>query len=189
MEYNVLCLHGCCQSKEIFINLLNNFTKICKNDKITFYFIQGKYEHPSRGYTWYNIPLELDDIGICDYDDDLVYECLNDIEIAIKTNNINVLLGFSQGGNVVDTFIQHREHSQIKRAIIMSSYSLNEPTRKTIDDVEILNVISECDEIVKHDLFPKNYTKSLVIKHDKGHKIPGSPTMRQIRNFILEGNI
>ena len=189
MEYNVLCLHGCCQNKEMFTNLLNNFIKLCKRDKINFYFIQGKYNHPERGYTWYNEPLEIEKIGNTDFDEHLVCDCLDDVELFIKENNINVLFGFSQGGNVVDTFLQHRPHQQIKKAIILSSYSLNESVKKIIDDVEVLNITSECDTIVKHTLFPKNYSKLLHITHNKGHKIPGSSTMRQIRKFILKGNV
>jgi len=64
MEYNVLCLHGCCQNAKMFTDLLNNFTKLCKNDKIKFYFMQGKYEHPAGGYTWYNKPLEVEKLVI-----------------------------------------------------------------------------------------------------------------------------
>ena len=126
-------------------------------------------------------------IGNLDFNEELVFDCLDDVNRCIKENNINVLLGFSQGGNVVDTFLQHRPHQQIKKAIIMSSYSLNEVVKNKVDDVEVLNVTSECDLIVKHTLFPKNYNKLLHITHNKGHKIPGNPIMRQIRKFILEG--
>lgn len=189
MEYNVLCLHGCSQTKDMFISLLSGFVKICKNDKIKFFFMQAKYDHPDGNYTWYNKPLEVDKIGNLEYDEQLVSDALDDVETFIKENNINVLLGFSQGGNVVDTFLQHRNHSMIVRAIIMSSYSLNEPDRKIVEDVEVLNVVSEIDEIVRHDLYPRNYTHALLLKHDKGHKIPGNPVMRQVRNFILTGQI
>jgi hypothetical protein len=50
-------------------------------------------------------------------------------------------MGFSQGGNVVDTYLHYHEHSNIKKAVILTSYSLNDPERNIVDDVSVLNLI------------------------------------------------
>lgn len=185
--FNVLCLHGCCQSKDMLQSVLKNFIEICKKDKevtFNFVFVQAEYPHPDGGFTWYHVPLVVKDIGKIKYSPELVNPTLDSIDKIIKENNINVLMGFSQGGNVVDCYLKYREHPQIKKAVIMSSYSLINDSEPSVLDVKVLNVVSKIDEVVPWNLYPKNYVDAQLIEHEKGHKIPGNVILRQIKDFI-----
>jgi predicted esterase len=118
---------------------------------------------------------------------------LDDIEKCIKDLDIDVLLGFSQGANVVDTYLTHRPAHSVKRAVIMSGYSLEGTLETPIEapiDIQMLGVISEQDEVVLSTLNPSgNYVKSDVLFHDKGHKIPTrNPQIRKILVFMEKGD-
>ena len=185
---NVLCLHGCNQTQAMFEGLLKNFMKLGeKQYNLKFHFTEAKYDHPVGGKTWYNKPLNVPEIGSIPYDHDLVIDTLTDISEIIKKENINVLLGFSQGANVVDTFLSHmnlEDHPTIKRAVLFSGYSLVDENRKDIN-VPALTIISEIDDIVPHKFNPTGYKEMQVLKHDKGHKLPTqNPQIRQICNFM-----
>ncbi len=184
---NVLCLHGCNQSEQMFRDLLRNYIKIGEKQNIKFYFVEGKYDHPVGGKTWFNKPLDVKEIGRILFDDSLTKDALDDLHKSITDMNITVLLGFSQGANVVDTFMTHRNHQNIKRVVLMSGYSLVDPLNKTVD-VPCLTVISDTDEIVPSNLNPINYKELYIILHDKQHKLPTSnPTIRTICKFIGTG--
>jgi predicted esterase len=182
---NVLCLHGCNQTQEMFEGLMKNYVRLGeKQYGLKFHFIEAKHNHPQGGKTWYNKPLDVSQIGQIQYDPELVNDTLDDIAKEIDEKQINVLLGFSQGANVVDTFLQYREHPNIKCAVIMSGYSLVDPNRKETE-LPILTVTSESDEIVSHKLSPTDYTEINFLRHDKGHKLPTSNAhIRQICSFM-----
>lgn len=187
----VLCLHGCNQTEAMFRQLMKNYIKLGeKQYNLKFHFIEAKYDHPDGGKTWYNKALDVTEIGSIKYDEELVNDTLNDIDELIKSYGISVLLGFSQGANVVDTYLSHRDHSRIKCAVIMSSYSLVDPEREEVD-VPVLGVVSEEDEVVPHHLNPTDYVESRVLKHDKGHKLPTrNPQIREICIFMQkEGKV
>ena len=122
---------------------------------------------------------------LINYNENLVKDTLEVVHYFVLEKDINTLMGFSQGGNVVDTYLHYHEHSNIKKAVILSSYSLNDPDRNIVDDVSVLNIISDSDTVVPDQLYPKNYTTSILIMHDKGHKILGNPIMRQVKDFII----
>ena len=114
----------------------------------------------------------------------LVQSTLDDIEKEINDLQINVLFGFSQGGNVVDTFLVNRIN-QISCAVILAGYNLVDPNREMVD-TPVLNVCSDLDEIVPTKFMPV-YKNMVVQKHNKGHKIPSSkPFLREIVKFIYE---
>ncbi len=120
----------------------------------------------------------------------MVKDTLDDIDKLIIDNDITVLLGFSQGANVVDTYLSHREHAGIKCAVIMSGYSLVDPGRKDKVDVPVLGVVSEADDVVPHDLNPIDYVSTKVLTHNKGHKLPTSnPQIREICVFMQKDGI
>jgi predicted esterase len=192
-QFNVLCLHGCNQTKEMFESILKPLieiaTKYGKDNKITinFHFIEAKYDHPAGGKTWYKRPLEVEKIGSIQMDHDLVDSTLDELDGTIDSLNINVLLGFSQGGNVVDTYLVNAQHNanKIKCAIIMSGYDLVDTNRNTNVLVPVLNVCSDIDTIVPSKFMPI-YQNMTVKKHDKGHKLPTSrPFLREIVEFIV----
>lgn len=179
---NVLCLHGCNQTQSMFESLMKNFIRLGeKQYNLKFFFTEGKYDHPLGGKTWYNKPLNVADIGTIEYDCDLVTETLDDIATIIREKNISVLFGFSQGANVVDTFLQHRDCSMIRCAVMLSGYALVDPDRKVVD-IPVLTVVSESDEIVPTKWNPDTAHK---MTHEKGHKLPTqNPQIRQICAFM-----
>jgi predicted esterase len=173
----------------MFRDLLKNYMRLGeKQYGIVFHFMEAKYDHPNGGKTWYKRPLDVKEIGKIPYDEELVKDTLDDLTKVIKDNSIDVLLGFSQGANVVDTFLAYRGDPNIKRAVIMSGYSLVDHDRKKEINVPIVGVISEADDVVPHNLNPGNYTESYVINHDKGHKLPTSNgIIRQLCTFMQTG--
>jgi len=130
---NVLCLHGCCQSEEVFRSYLKNMMRICKKE-MNFFFMEGRFDHPDGGKTWYPKPLVVKDIGNIEYTPELVGDTLDLVHDFIITNNITVLLGFSQGGNLVDTYLnyKHPDNKPIVKAVILSGYELIDKNRKIL---------------------------------------------------------
>lgn len=193
-KINVLCLHGCNQTQSMFEGFMKNIVKMGeKQHNLNFIFTEAEHDHPNGGKTWYNKPLDVKEIGHIAYDIDLTKDALTKLSDTIKTNNIDVLLGFSQGANVVDTYMAHCDHHSIKRVVLMCGYSLVEDAPISID-TSCLSVISANDKIVPFELDPGSsklrYSKSHVIKHEKGHVLPTSkPMMRSICNFIQSGVI
>jgi predicted esterase len=186
---NVLALHGCNQVASMFENILKDFCNIAgKCDvPIKIFFTEAKYDHPFGGKTWYNKPLVVGDIGNIEYSAELVNDTMDDISKLITEHNISVLLGFSQGANVVDTYLTYKKDMRIKCGIMFCGYSLVDPDREKLQsNTPIMNIVSEQDLIVPHNLAPLMYNgvKELM-KHEKGHKIPTSkPHLREICNFI-----
>ena len=115
---NVLCLHGCCQSEEVFRSYLKNMMRICKKE-MNFFFMEGRFDHPDGGKTWYPKPLVVKDIGNIEYTPGLVGDTLDLVHEFIIANDIAVLLGFSQGGNVIDAYLnyKHPENGPITKAV------------------------------------------------------------------------
>ena len=183
-DINILCLHGCNQTMDVFKSILKEFERLCAQNKIGLTYTEAKYDHPLGGKTWYKQPLVVADIGKIEYSEDLVSDVMNDVNKLITDNKINVLLGFSQGGNVVDTYLGYHPDDRIKCALILSSYSLVDPNRK-VSDVPIMNIISKSDAVVPYELAPTSYSHIDIVEHDKGHKMPTSkPVLRDIIKYI-----
>lgn len=187
-EINILCLHGCCQTQNMFRDILKSTMEIAnvycknKNNIIKWHFIEAKYNHSAGGKTWYKIELDVQKIGAIIMDHDIVDETINEIDEIVKTLNIDVLIGFSQGGNVVDTYIVNKENN-IKCAVIFSGYDLIDENRKKVN-TPVMNICSDIDDIVKSKYMPI-YDNMIVKKHDKGHKLPTSkPFVREIIEYI-----
>jgi len=191
-KYIIGCLHGCCQNNEMFKSCLKNMLSIASKenkkagyDKFTFHFLEADYDHPDGGKTWYSKVLDVNDIKVgIPYDPTFVIPTLKKVDEFVNKNNINVLLGFSQGGNVVDSYARYMEN-EISTIIILSGYSFVNPEAKQVD-VNFIDIFSDCDDIVPSDKHPTNYNsnKTTIIKHDKGHKVPGNPIIRKILSLI-----
>lgn len=184
---NVLCLHGCNQTQSAFEGYMKNFIKLGKQYNLNMNFIEAKYDHPIGGKTWYHKPLVVEDIGRIEYDQSLVQNTLDDIYNIIEEKDISVLFGFSQGGNVIDTFLTYRGHSNLKCAVILSGYNLvNSERDKFTDkiDIPVLLVGSDDDTVVPYEFTP-TYKNSFELKHNKGHKLPTKNTeIRKICKFM-----
>lgn len=188
---NILCLHGCGQTAEMFQSILKEFIKIGEKDYgFHFFFLEGEYPR-DNGKQWFDQDLSLDQIGSLRYPEDIsietVFKCLNRLHSCIVENKIDVLLGFSQGGNVIDTYLSHFiYHHPIKYAVIFSGYNFIHDLRQ-VRYPALLNVFSESDEVVKPIYRPNNYSNIEEMIHDKGHKMPTSkPFIRDILKKISD---
>lgn len=187
-KINILCLHGCNQTSIMFEQLMKNFIQISKtytknkNKTFSWNFIEARYDHSIGGKTWYNVELDVSKIGSIHMDDNMVKSTLDELDNKINELKIDVLIGFSQGGNVVDTYLVNRPNN-IKCAVIFSGYDLIDANRKQVD-TPVLNVYSESDTIVPCQYTPK-YKNMTVKIHEKGHKLPTSnPFMREIIEWM-----
>ena len=188
--FKVLCLHGCRQSKSVFQSLLRPYIKLGKPD-IEFIFLEATHDAPMKGKSWYSKNLELEDVGRVAAEAYQIEETMDEIENCIIEERINVLLGFSQGANVVDTFLRYRYASEspydIERAVLMSGYSFKDEDIKSLD-VPVLTIASLNDELVPFKHNPSAYKSRLELLHDKGHKVPTRmSTVRSILSFIRTG--
>ncbi len=188
-ECHVLCLHGCNQNTEAFTGYLSNFSRILKKYNVVLHYLEAPYDHPRGGKTWLAVPLDIADIGIQKYDQETleINKTLDMIHTEIVKNNVSILLGFSQGGNMVDLYLGYKnDDNMIKKGIVISGYYLVDADRKNNDTVSVLIIESDSDDIVKPEYSPQHYKNKETIKHDKGHKIPGSEILRKIADFIVE---
>ena len=191
MSINILCLHGCNQNKQIFEDLTKNLRQIATTyskqnncSEFIWHYIEAKYDHSLKNKTWYPIELDIPKIGTIEIDHEMVSTTLDELDKEIKDLKIDVLIGFSQGGNVVDTYLVYKSNS-IKCAVIFSGYNLVDANR-TVVDTPVMNVYSNKDTIVLPKFMPV-YKNMTVKQHDKGHKLPTSkPFVRDIVDFIFQ---
>ncbi len=184
-QINVLCLHGCRQTAAMQEKIMCSYIKIGKDMNMNFFFLEAEYSHSGCGKMWVPEELVIEEIGNIYYEDVTVDKCLERLDTYIKTNQINVLLGFSQGGNIIDTYLQNYEN-KIKCAVIISGYgflyrAVDKNNKRS--DVPLLNVYSESDNIVAPKYKPHMYNAISVIEHDYGHR---HPTNKQIVRKIMD---
>lgn len=170
-------LHGCRQNKTIFEQLMVKYVKKLKamNVEAKWIFIEGQYDYISetgetKGKMWYSELLNIETIGIENIFTDSIIATMTFIDNIVTQNKVDILLGFSQGGNVVSTYLKSVRNEQIKCAIIMAGYDF--PIYRSITStVPVLYITSEYDEIVppKHTLI--GYDNLTTMYHDKGHKV------------------
>lgn len=171
----------------MFESILKPLVKFGEKYDTQFYFIEGMYDYIDHGKTWYNKPLVIEDIGKITYDGELIKECMIQIDQFVIENDINALLGFSQGGNVVDTYLRSDclGKMKIEKVVIISGYSFVYPTEISLLQTPLLSIFSANDEIVRPEFKPVFYKNIEEIEHDKGHKIPTQkPILRRICEFL-----
>jgi predicted esterase len=176
----------------MFKSILREFIKIGEKDyNMQFFFLEGEYKR-DNGKQWFDQDLNLDQIGKLRYPEDIsetiVHKCLSRLHQFIVDNSIDVLFGFSQGGNVINTYINHFIYHDyhIKYAVIFSGYNFIHDSLN-IQHPPLLNVFSEADDIVKPMYRPTNYDHLEEMTHDKGHKMPTSkPMIREILKKIYD---
>lgn len=179
---NVLCLHGCCQTKDVFKQILKNYIKLGeKQYNLKFHFIEAKYDHPDNGKTWFEEVLIVNDIGNIKYKPDIIDPVLDEINDVIDMLDIHILMGFSQGGNVVTSLLNYKFNKNLLGAVILSGYGFSKSMVSDDINIPVLGIASESDTIVPFELTP---TK-VILKHDKGHKIPTKKSfIRHILKFM-----
>lgn len=146
------------------------------------------HTHSSKRYTWYSQELDVADIPAgFDYDAKITQDCLETIHDYINQNGIDVLLCFSQGGNVVDTYLHQYSDNPIQRVLIFSGYEFRYPERRTLN-LPLVSVYSDVDDVVPSTCRPTNYSVIHEYAHDKGHKFPsGNPLLRKFCKFMQTG--
>jgi predicted esterase len=173
--FKIGLLHGCCQHAEMFTGLLREyikkFTKHFSVESVEFVPIEAQYSHPEKGKMWFKTLLELGRINTDDIPEEDINETLDYIQSIIKEKNVNFLIGFSQGGNVVSTYLRLRNNDKhIKGSILMSSYDFPRYSRCNIT-IPILYIGSRQDEIVKFTLFPQSCDDITIMEHHKAHSV------------------
>jgi predicted esterase len=172
-EMNVGILHGCRQSSEVISSLLKDYVKKLKtyNPSASFFFLDGAFDYSEFGKMWYRTELCLEGIGTDDIPEADIESTLDYVSSFVKTNKINIFIGFSQGGNVIDSYLRLRNiDTHIQTAIIMSGYSFPRYQNLMVS-IPVLFIASQSDEIVPFSLLPSGYTNKTLMEHDKGHKI------------------
>ena len=182
------CLHGCNQTASMFQNLLKQFNEKAGKSNIRLVFLEAQYDHPLGGKTWYSIPLDVQDIGTAPLDLEQAAPTMELVDKFVAEHGVQVLLGFSQGANVVDTWFALRpDQQQVKTAVLLSGYSFVNTESMTRSCRACLNVTSSSDQVVKAIFAPTVGYPNVVAAevHDKGHKIPTSkPQLQRIVDFI-----
>lgn len=189
---NILICHGCRQNSERSISLFRHYVKKIKKQfsYATFTYLDGQYDHTDRGKMWYKTLLDLCRIGKDDIPYSDITSTLDYLEENIRINNINILIGFSQGGNLVSTYLRKRNSDlHIKRAAIISGYDFPAYTEESLKVERLVLVFSRDDEIVDYHLTPaiKIPEDSLIMEHCKGHKVnqQGSFITQFITNLLF----
>ena len=183
---------------------MRDYIKLSDQYSITFHFLEAEYDHSEIGKMWLPEQLVIEDIGKIYYEDVTTDKCLQRLDDYIKTNHIDVLFGFSQGGNIVDTYLRNYVNN-IKCAVIISGYSFlyrtpnKRVTKYDIVDgkynytyeletmellnIPLLNIYSESDKIVASKHRPTMYKRIQDIKYETGHR---HPTTKLVICEILE---
>lgn len=172
-KMNVGILHGCRQDNIMMKSLFKDYEKKIKSKcpGTNFFYLEGQYPHVDSGKMWYQTHLDLERIGTDDIPESDIIDTMQYVDNFVKENNINILVGFSQGGNVVSSYLRLYDCSwTIKCAIIMAGYDF--PRYQGIQiDIPVLFIGSESDSIVNIDLKPFNCSNMKIMLHEKGHII------------------
>lgn len=171
----VAFLHGCCQTKEMFASLAKPYIGMLDKKFAKITHLEGQYDHSRSGKMWFRSEFDFALIGTDVAPSSEVDETLDHVEEQVRSSNINMLIGFSQGGNVVDSYLRLRNgDGHIKSAVIFNGYSFPRYHDLTPSVLTLVYVSSDADEIVKPDQLHNNYPESTCLTHDKGHKLQAS---------------
>ena len=167
----VLCVHGSGQTAANFRHLMQPFKMAGERNGIQFFFIEGPFLHPSHyGRMWY--PCPITDMRHTVLPRNVVARACEQVAEAVHKHDINALMGFSQGGSLVDTYLHHcwESPTPIQKAVIWAGYEIQLPGRRVID-VPLLSIVSPQDAIVPAEVAPRHYQDIETVVHDKGHRI------------------
>ncbi len=196
---NIIFLHGCRQNSQIYMKIMDNYIKKIMKSGSKVYGLDGPFDYNgeldddvdqqimTNQKMWFETRLRLENIGLDDVPHDQINFTLDYLQKEIELHDIDILIGFSQGGNLIDTYLRLRNLDfRIKRVIILNGYTFPR-YRGLIPNVELCIIVtSKNDEIVPMDKLHNNYSKSLFFEHEKGHKIKTNSTfIRDIVDSLL----
>lgn len=176
---SVLCLHGIGQRAAQFRIICKDLVKTCI--RANFLFAEGTLDH-NDGKSWYPIT------GLLDkriYSKDEMDGAFKLIDKMIIDNNCTAVIGFSQGGSLLDAYLNHHSTKYVSKAIFISSFSYPGYTTP-IKSVKAMNVIGKRDLIVPEKYKPYNYENIKTIYHPGGHIFPGGKVINEICDFLVE---
>lgn len=152
----------------------------------TIHLIEGQYEHPLRGKMWFRTELKLDEIGTDVIPPEDIHDTMHYLHSIVTTNNIHTLMGFSQGANVIDTYLRLTNDDEfIQSAVILNGYTFPRYSHMVPRVRHMQCILSDNDDIVKPSLLINNYPNAILHCHEKGHKINTSkPFVRKVIDSI-----
>ena len=153
---NIYCFHGCGQNTDIFKSLLSSLQKKLKNHN--WVYICGKYYKDDGGWGWYKECKESRKKDVIE------------LSTVIKDPENSILIGFSEGGQMVLDLAQYIIN--IKGVVSISpSYAEN---ICIMINCPVILITSQNDDKVKKKYSDKwkKYIKNVIdINHKKGHKV------------------
>lgn len=170
--YRIGWLHGCCQHADMFRSLMKPYEKKLGGDRTHDRYFEGAFDHSRAGKTWFAVELDLERIGE-DIHEGAIEETLDALEQVIRAEGINMLVGFSQGGNVVDSYLRTRNgDGHIHCVWLFNTYTFPRYVGLATHVDRVVIVSSEEDEIVPTKLLDTSaYPNAKIHMHSKGHKI------------------
>lgn len=179
---NILLLHGNRQEKSLFQKLFKDYEKLLTKQQYHCIYLEGFYRHSEIGSMWYEEQIELEDIGQDSISLKNIHTSINQLHQIILTHQIHYLIGFSQGANLIDTYLRLHQEVSIQKVLLFNGYSFPQ-FKSLIPQVDsLIFVTSDEDDIVSTDKLILNYSNYLQINHSYGHKI-GLKT-KEIKNII-----
>jgi len=194
-----LVLHGCRQGirddkgrLDIERYAKKLFKKLSKTYRVKVLQARHPLSDQEQGRQWYAKPLHIQDIPLgIPFEDDYmqtIHELHETIERSDPQGRGVLLVGFSQGANVIDTYLAHQpEPALVTAAILFSGYGFVSSERRDVD-VPTIYVGHPDDSIVP---FPdgsepycswmNSYDDIRVLEHDtrckNNHGIPTRATL------------
>jgi predicted esterase len=183
MLRNLLCLHGRGHTISSFKVATTSLRKRCQD--INFAYLEGPYVY-GNGRSYCDIDNDIKTVLNLDYNERILSKSLELLDTKIKDNNITMLLGFSQGGLLVDTYLRKYalNNTQIKKAVIMSGFSFKDLVNIN-ENVHVFNIVSPVDIIISPIYAPKHYKYIKTGNHQYGHRIPKGEILDDIREFLI----
>lgn len=172
-----LVLHGCRQGTLLrgIIDIASYgkklWSKLRKHYRVVFVFAPHDFvdseTQEKRGKHWFEKQLEVKDIplGIA-FSDDLTSITLDRLHATISSFDARVLIGFSQGSNVIDTYLAHHENPHpIDSVVLFSGYGFVCDNRKQVE-VPCLMVGCSEDNVVPWPPIYMSYETEERIEHE-----------------------
>jgi predicted esterase len=173
----VLVLHGCCQGTLLrgTIDIASYgkklWHKLSKHYRVVFAFAPHVFVDAEtgkeRGKHWFAKQLEVDQIPVgIPYSEELTSTTLDRLHATIGTFDARVLIGFSQGSNVIDTYLAHHPDTHpVDCVVLFSGYGLTCDDRKEVD-VPCMMVGCPEDDVVPWPPRFVSYETIETIEHD-----------------------
>ena len=187
--HNILMLHGSMSNKETMEKISHVLIRKGVKRGFNFFFLEAPFDFPNQAgkKMWYKTNMDDYDMQTItkeEFSDDFL-ETSKYVCDFIEKNQINVIVGFSQGAHITDSIITYCNTS-IQKIVMISGFSFNDDSRCMNDNIHALNIVGEYDRIVPPHFAPSKYKNLQTLKHSnpKGHVMPSTSIMTKICDFI-----